>query len=680
MENSNALKKSVWTSLLRLILPHKKRFFLVVALGLLSTGANLIEPLIYREAINDVAGLYVHQAKHETRVELGLDEQDDDPLSSFLEKTFGTSDALSTHKKEPHRKNRLAGRTPNEALQTLLWAAALLFFTNVMGYLISLIAENKNVRLACTIEQSFIQNTFVHVLRLPLSFFGKRSSAALARQINQSEEVSAVVNGFSQEIFPEILSLVGILTIMFWQNPTLTLIALAIIPFYMLIAWHSANRLESSLSDYYEQWEEVSARMQDALSGIKTVKLSGAEEREKEQFKKIADGAYNDYIQRAKLANKYTFWENTLTQISTALVLGYGGYLTLEHKLTPGDVVMFVAYLDRLYAPIDSLASLWVNLQQNIASIARAFKLLDNGVEEKKGKELAIKKGTVEFKNVRFRYTADREILKDISFKISPGKVTAIVGPSGAGKTTTVDLMMKLYDPTSGKVLIDGEDLAQQDAAAVRRQIGMVSADGAIFHGTLADNIRYKRPEATDDEVHNAAIAAGMQSTLLRLPDGLQTAVGENGIGLSVGERQRIQIARILVSQPRILILDEATANLDYATEVEIKRTIDQIRKENTVILIAHRYSMVRDADHVIVLSGGEVLEEGSTEELIAKAGWFARFSQNAGDTHEEKEKNARVGASSYDQADDDDEGDEGVDDESEVGDADDETEEDKDS
>lgn len=606
-------------------------------LGLLSTGANLIEPLIYREAINDVAGLYVRQAKHDTRVELGVDEEDDDPLSSFLEKITGTSDAPSKHTKEPHRKNHVAGRTPNEALQTLLWATALLFITNVLGYLISLIAENKNVRLACNIEQSFIQNTFVHVLRLPLRFFGKRSSAALARQINQSEEVSAVVNGFSQEIFPEILSLVGILTIMFWQNLTLTLIALAIIPFYILIAWHSANRLESSLSDYYEQWEEVSSRMQDALGGIKTVKLSGAEEREKDQFKKIADGAYNDYIQRAKLANKYAFWENTLTQVSTALVLGYGGYLTLEHKLTPGDVVMFVAYLDRLYAPIDSLASLWVNLQQNIASIARAFKLLDNGVEEKKGNELTIKKGTVEFKNVRFGYNADREILKNLSFKISPGKVTAIVGPSGAGKTTTVDLMMKLYDPNSGEVLIDGKDLAQQDAAAVRRQIGMVSADGAIFHGTLADNIRYKRPEATDDEVHAAALAAGMQNTLQRLPEGLQTPVGENGIGLSVGERQRIQIARILVSQPRILILDEATANLDYATEVEIKRTIDQIRKENTVILIAHRYSMVRDADHVIVLSGGELLEEGSPETLIEAGGWFARFAQNAADTQEEK-------------------------------------------
>jgi ABC-type multidrug transport system fused ATPase/permease subunit len=188
----------------------------------------------------------------------------------------------------------------------------------------------------------------------------------------------------------------------------------------------------------------------------------------------------------------------------------------------------------------------------------------------------------------------------------------------------------------------------------------MVSADGAIFHGTLADNIRYKRPEATDEEVYAAAMAAGMQNTLQRLPEGLQTPVGENGIGLSVGERQRIQIARILVSRPRILILDEATANLDYATEVEIKRTIDQIRKENTVVLIAHRYSMVRDADHVIVLSGGEVLEEGSPEELITKGGWFASFAQNAAETQQQnKTDDAEVESEASDE-DDDSDGDEG--------------------
>jgi ABC-type multidrug transport system fused ATPase/permease subunit len=326
-------------------------------------------------------------------------------------------------------------------------------------------------------------------------------------------------------------------------------------------------------------------------------------------------------------------------QIAAALVLGYGGYLTLEHKFTPGDVVMFVAYLDRLYSPIDSLTSLWVNLQQNIASISRAFKLLDNGVEEKEGANIKITKGRVEFRNVHFSYSAEREILKGISFTLEPGKVTAIVGSSGAGKTTAVDLLMKLYDPSEGEIFIDGVLTSGQSPSSVRSQIGMVAADGAIFRGTLADNIRYKKPDATTEEIMKAALGAGMEHTLQRLPDGLNTSVGENGMGLSVGERQRIQIARILVSKPRILILDEATANLDYATEIEIKKTVDEIRKENTVIIIAHRYSMVRDADHVIVLSAGEIVEQGTPEELLNKQGWFAAFANSTESEQTESEE-----------------------------------------
>ena len=636
MEKNKSKKKEVWENIFRLIIPFKRKFFLIVFIGLLGTTANLVEPLIYREAINDVAGLFVREAKNDARKELGVDDEVD-PITSFLEKKV--EPVLVPKAKESHSKSHVSARTPDQALDTLLWAVGLLFVTNLISYLLTLIAENMNVRLSSNIEQNFIQNTFIHVLRLPLGFFGKRSSAALAKQINQSEEVSGIVNGFSQQILPEIISLIGILTIMFWQNVTLTLIALAIIPVYVFIAIHSANKLESNLAAYYEQWEEVSARMQDALSGIKTVKLSGAEKRERDEFKKIADGAYRDYINRSRLSNKYVFWENTLTQISTALVLGYGGYLTLEHKLTPGDVVMFVAYLSRLYSPIDALSSLWVNLQQNAASIARAFRLLDNGIEEKEGKDIEIKKGKVEFKNVRFGYTSEREILKGISFTLEPGRVTAIVGTSGAGKTTTVDLLLKLYEPTKGEILIDNEDLALLDSASVRRQVGLVSADGMIFRGTLADNIRYKRPKATKEEVLAAAKSAGMEGTLQRLTDGLQTPVGENGIGLSVGERQRIQIARVLVSQPRILVLDEATANLDYATEAEIKRTIAEIRKENTVIVIAHRYSMVHDADHVIVLSAGEILEQGSPSELIAKGGWFYNFANaNEAETSEAEE------------------------------------------
>jgi len=617
-------KISVWKNIIQLIVPQWRKFVLIVFVGLLATGANLIEPLIYREAINDVAGLFIQRAKDETRQKYQTDADTTQADADDSEIDFILSKILP---KEPHTRHEVAGRTPMQAIQTLLVAVVILFFVNLLGQLFLLLGENMNVRLSCNIEQGFIRNTFGHVLRLPLSFFSKRSSAALAKQINQSEEVSGVVNGLSQEILPEIISLCGILAIMFWQNVTLTLIALAVIPFYLMIAWRSANKLETGLSSFYDRWEEVAARMQDALAGIKTVKLSGAEQREVVRFSQISDAAYRDYVDRTKLANQYVFWENMLTRLSTALVLGYGGYLTLKHQLTPGDVVMFVAYLDRLYGPIDTLASLWVNLQQNIASMARAFRLIDVKHEEKPGEDWEIKQGKVEFKDVRFAYTKEREILKGLSFIIEPGKVTAIVGTSGAGKTTAVDLLMKLYEPSGGEILIDGKNLAKIDASSVRRQMGMVAADGAVFRGTLADNIRYKRPEATDDEVKGAAIAAGMEGTLQRLPEGLLTNVGESGLGLSVGERQRIQIARILIAKPKILILDEATANLDFATEAEVKRTIKEVSKENTVIVIAHRYTMVKDADYVVVLSAGEVIEQGSPSDLIKQEGWFAKFA-----------------------------------------------------
>ena len=630
MANHRDTKSAVWKNVFQLLLSEKRRLLLVVFVGLLGTGASLIEPLIYREAINDVTGIFVQKARDETRQQMAVDStatNDDDPITGFITHEIGIS-------KEPHQKGHVAPRTPQQAMETLLWAVALIFLINVAGYIFGLVGDNLNLRLACRIEQGFIQRTFTHVLKQPLSFFSKRSSAALSKQINQSEEVSAIVDGFSQQILPEMLSLAGILIIMFTQNAHLTLISLIVIPFYLFIAWRSANRLEVGLSEYYDRWEEVSTRMQDALGGIKTVKLSGAEEKEVAHFTGISNEAYAEYIKRNKLANQYVFWENVLTKLATALVLGYGGYLTLHHQLTPGDVVMFVAYLDRLYEPIDSLASLWVSMQQNVASIARAFKLLHGGAEEKKGKPIAVSHGKIEFEQVHFGYTHNKEILKGLSFSIQPGKVTALVGTSGAGKTTTVDLIMKLYDTYQGTIRIDGTDIKHADAASLRAQIGMVAADGAIFRGTLADNIRYKRNDASDGEVKAAAEAAGLKTTLSRLPKGLHTEVGESGFGLSVGERQRIQIARVLVAKPKILIMDEATANLDYATEAEIKKTVDEIRKENTVVVIAHRYSMVQDADHVIVLTGGEVTEEGTPAALIKHGGWFAKFAQAAHDAH----------------------------------------------
>ena len=643
------MKKEVLNHLYKLVAPHRGRFLMVAFITLLSTGAGLVEPLIYREAINDIAGLFVKRANDKAKVIAGEElETGDSPLEDFLRKKIQATHESAkplppptkkTHEKKPHTQAHVAERTPGEAIHTLLYAVLLMLGVNVISYILWLYAENKKAQLDCDIEQEFIQGAFAHVLRLPLGFFGKRAPAAIAKQIDQSEEVSAIVGAFSQQILPEIISLIGITAIMFYQNTTLALIAVSLIPIYLIIAWRSSQKLETGLNTYYERWEDVSARISTALEGIKTVKLSGAEGREVQEYRRVSSSAYDNYVERSKLSNKFAFWEGVLSHLATAMVLGCGGYMALIHKLTPGDVVMFVAYLDRLYSPIDELCSLWVNTQQHIASISRAFRLLENKTGEKAGKPLLIENGRVEFKDVSFAYVEDHQVLQSLSMTFEPGKITAIVGGSGTGKTTAVDLLLKLYEPQKGEILIDGQELRTLDSSSLRGHIGMVAADGAIFRGTLAYNLRYKQPNASDAEVMKVVEQAGLKNLVERLPKGLQTQIGQNGMGLSVGERQRVQIARVLLSLPKILVLDEATANLDYNTEAEVKHAIHQLRGTCTIIIIAHRFSMVRDADHVYVLGGGGILEQGTPEALIAAGGWFAAFAHAVEEDESEEEE-----------------------------------------
>jgi len=641
---------SPWRTLYQLARAFRGRVLIIICLAALSTAASLIEPLIYRAAINDVAGLFVGKAQEESQ------QADDESLliqhTSPAEVTvqdvaFETKGPQPTphhrtvpskkhHERysAPHRRGHVAPRTPEQTLNTFIWAVGLLFALSVFSHLVWLIADNMSARLASQIETSFIQRIFGHVLRLPLAFFGKRASGALAKQIDQSDEVSPIVNAFTQSIVPEVMTIVGAFIIMVTQNWEMTLIALVTLPPYFLVAWRSAKRLEKGLEGYYAQWEDVSGRIQDALSAIKTVKLSGAEDREIENFRATSLAAYEAYIKRTRLGNKFVFWEHVITQAGQTMVLGLGGWFALQHELTPGDIVMFVAYVGMLYDPIDSLTGLAVELQQYGIALRRALRLTQSPIEPQSGAESKAGPGEVEFRDVHFGYVADREVLSGLSLKIKAGQVVALVGPSGAGKTTTTDLLMRLYQPSSGTILIDGQNLSGLNAASVRRQIGVVATDSAVFRGTLADNIRYKRPEATDEDVRVAAIAAGLSTTLNRLPDGLQSKVGEGGMGLSVGERQRLQLARVLASSPNIMVLDEATANLDYQTELEVKQALSTLRKNRTTIVIAHRFSMVKDAGFVYVIEDGRLMEAGTPDELIAAGGWFAGFAANrAGST-----------------------------------------------
>jgi ATP-binding cassette, subfamily B, bacterial len=390
--------------------------------------------------------------------------------------------------------------------------------------------------------------------------------------------------------------------------------------------------MQSNLDPYYQLWEDISSQIADAIGAVRTVKLSGAEGREEQKLQEKSIGAYEVYLRRIRTSQRYYLSQTALSNLSKTLVLGYGGWLVLRHMLTPGDVVMFAAYLDRLYSPIDSLNGLAVSLQENLTSLRRAVKLRDSGPVEPDGAALSEGKGRVEFRDVRFGYTPEREVLHGINLTLEPGKITALVGPSGAGKTTTADLLLKLFEPWSGEILLDGQPLSKAGCSYVRAAIGVVASDGAVFRGTLAENIRYKRPQATLDEVREAALAAGLGQALERLPEGLSTEVGERGVGLSAGERQRLQIARMLVDKPRLLVLDEATANLDYATELDVRSALEEISPKPTMLVIAHRFGMMKNADYVYVLKDGNVVEQGKPAELVRGHGWFAELARESGE------------------------------------------------
>lgn len=641
--------------------PYAGRLLLVVALTSLGALGELVEPWVYRAIINDIAGVFVSRATGlwpeilkeflgrdtETGADAAAPSAPPSVPSSVAGPSQGVPQAAASHtvsvekasprtKPRRHRRHALQRliqptskapvvppRSVAQAIHTLWLGVLVLLVAAVLAKCFTAGADLLAARTTNAIEQNFIMKTFRHVLRLPLAYFTKRPSGAIVRQIDQSDQIAPLYTAITQEVWSEVVTALAILVVMLWVNVQLSMVVLIALLVYALVTVRMTHHLESHLEEYYALWDDVSGRIQGVVAGIKTVRAHANEEYEVERTGATVGNAFRTYLRRKQVETRYTFLQNTLIYVSKALVLGLGGMKALEHQLTPGDVVMFVAYLDRIYSPVHNLTGLYAAIQRNVVSLHRAFHLLDVPEEDTQGCPIEVREGGVEFRGVEFRYRPGRPVLDGLNFILPPGQVTALIGPSGAGKTTIADLLFHLYTPDRGMILVDGHDLRVTDPVSLRKQMTAVSADGAIFRDTLARNIRYGRLNATEEEVRRAAVCAGLGPALERLPEGLETMLGERGFELSLGERQRVLLARAFVADPRVLVLDEATANLDFATESAVKQTLRQLTQGRTTLIIAHRQSMMTVVDRVVAIRDGRVIEEGPPEALLAERGYF---------------------------------------------------------
>ena len=598
--------------------PQRSSYALVLLFSLLAAATAVLAPLLYKTAINDLVGVQV---------------------KASLDENFEPDDPGVLHVWEPHQAGRVAPRTPQEALHTLLQVLAALGLLGCLSIYCNYLADNLSARLGMQLEKSVVQGTFAHVLGLPLSLHDSQTSGVLAKKVDQVDQVSPMVGIFTRTLAPELIRLVGIVAIMLWHSPLLTLIAVLPLPFYLFFSSQLSALLDRNLEAYYERWQAISGRMVEVFGGIKTVKQAGAQEREAARLDHDTDRAYDLFIQRERANNRFQAWEELFVQLSRILVLSLGGWLVFSDKLTPGVIVMFVAYIDQLYAPIANLSTVSISLREHAVSAGKALRLMHLPSQTSGGEgRIEPGPGDMVFEDVHFSYKPRQPVLHGLSFHLRPGTVTALVGPSGAGKTTVVDLLTGLQRARGGRILFNGVPLEQLKEQDLRREIAAVSADGAVFSGTLEWNIRYQRPHLSRAEVMKAARAAGLQKLIKRLPGGLHAKLGPGGHGLSVGERQRLQLARVLAARPGVLLLDEATANLDFANESLVKGALKRLKGRCTLLVVAHRWSMVSWADQVLVLRDGRLVQQGAPAKLSARPGWLRRMALAASATKAKRE------------------------------------------
>lgn len=488
---------------------------------------------------------------------------------------------------------------------------------------------------AWTMLKEIRQYLYDHLQKLSLRFYqDKQTGELMSRVINDTGNFEQLLAHAIPTIVVNGLMLIGVCGMLFYMNATLAFYTLIPIP---ILAWMVVKFSKISRPLFREAQEnigELNAILQDNFSGMKEIKSFTKERYESSRTQKRIAGYTNAILKALRLSNAFSPGIEFVSSLGTVIVIFFGGRLALANQLPLEDMVAFLLYLASFYGPITALGRINEGLQQSLASAERVVDIMNEASEitdPPNAVRAARVDGRVEFDNVSFHYVDGIPVLKNISFAVKSGETLALVGPTGVGKTTMANLIPRFYDPQEGEILVDGINIKQYAQSSLRRQVSIVSQDVFLFNGTVRENILYGRQNADDAELMQAAKMANAHEFIMELPDGYETKVGERGVKLSGGQKQRISIARAILKDAPILILDEATSAVDTQTETLIQEALNQLKKNRTTIVIAHRLSTIKEADQIIVIREGEIIEQGRHTELLQVGGLYSELYRAQG-------------------------------------------------